>query len=278
MFNITQNRRQGESTYVASPPTSQLAWDEFHVLAGRSAAGMHVIDWIPLSEIDTVEFNVQAKQASEAEKLRLQREEEYAHTGLSRLPSNEQHEKLKRSASVGALALPQSEAKKRLGSHVGDTKRGWMSQVLSRVESYTGLDIDGNGALGDGALSQVSRAPSPALYARQPPCSKRARSQRNGHSPTPSSSSGRFSAGPTSGADAPLRIHTCGNTLYTQHTCGNTHTHARPVERALVCALWWVQRGGGERWKKRTLTSAPTLTRIRVRSQQISIRTRTRYS
>ena len=128
---------------------------------------MHVIDWIPLAEIDTVEFNVQAKQTPEAEKLREQREEEGGESGLtlSRLPSNEQREKLKRSASlrdVGVRALPQSEAtKRRLSSQAGDKKRGWMSEVLQRVESYTGLDIDGDGTRGDGGLSQVSRARSP---------------------------------------------------------------------------------------------------------------------
>lgn len=113
---------------------------------------MHVIDWIPLHEIDSVEYNVQAKQSTEADKMR---DEELPHGKIPRLPSNEQYEKLKRSASLrDQRSLPSSEAAKRLGSHVGDSNRSWLQGMLSRVESYTGLDIDGDGTR-DGALTQL---------------------------------------------------------------------------------------------------------------------------
>ena len=93
-----------------------LSWDEFKILANRSAQSNLIVDYIPLDEIDTIDVEVHPIESTK-----------------DNLPMDQ------RRSPVAQPGPREEENTPAAGKH------GFLASVLSMVEQATGVDFDGDG-------------------------------------------------------------------------------------------------------------------------------------
>lgn len=103
-------------TLLDCDSSGALSWDEFKILAARSAASNQIVDYIPLDEIETIDVEVHPIESTKGDLI-------------------------KPSSQAKDSALQHKDAKE----PSAQSKTGCLASLLSMVERAVGIDFDGDG-------------------------------------------------------------------------------------------------------------------------------------